>query len=66
MSNEIYHEKVNLFKRFNKCEKHDDCQIFNYNEKHQICQISDKEAGGNLTDLIQSSGWDVYFPTMTK
>ena len=66
VSNEIYHGKVNLFKCFKKCEEQDDCQIFNYNEKHQICQISDKEAGENLIDVIQSSGWDVYFPTMTK
>ena len=66
VSNEIYFEKVNLFKCFNKCDEHDDCQIFNYNEKHQICQLSDKEVGENFIDVIQSSGWDIYFPTMTK
>ena len=66
VSNKIYHEKVNLFKCFNKCVEHDDCQIFNYNEKHQTCQLSDKEADENFIDVMQSGGWDVYFPTMTK
>ena len=66
VSNEIYHEKVNLFKCFNKCEEHDNCQIFKYNEKHQIYQISDKEAGENFVGVIQSGGWDVYFRTAKK
>ena len=57
---------MNLFRCFNECEEDDDCQIINYNDKHQICQLSDKEAGENFIDVIQSSGWDVYFPTMTK
>ena len=65
-SNKAHNNNFNLFQCFQNCERKEDCKIFNYNSNLKICQLVNKEADETSNNIIDSSGWDIYFPTGRK
>ena len=65
-SNKAHNNNFNLFQCFQNCERKEDCKIFNHNANLKICQLVDKEADETSHDIIDSKGWDIYFPTCRK